>query len=166
MSAKKVAAKSAAVKQTAGIFKMYITAGKAAPSPPLGPALGQRGINIMQFIKEFNEKTKNVKVGIPIPTVINFKDGKFDIFVKNPPATYFLKAAAGIEKGAQKPGHEIVGSVSLRQIYEIAKVKGQDPGFKNTPLIGICKTIIHSAHSIGIAIVNDKVELEKLEQAS
>ncbi|XP_057316472.1 39S ribosomal protein L11, mitochondrial-like [Hydractinia symbiolongicarpus] len=145
-----------AAKKLSGVLKMYIAAGKAAPSPPLGPALGQRGINIMQFCKDFNEKTKDFKSGIPVPTKIVFKDRNFTFSINHPPASYFLKAAAGIEKGSANPGRDIIGTVTLKQIYEIALIKSEDRGFKNTPLEGVCKCLIHSCHSMGINVVNDR----------
>lgn len=147
-----------AQKKLSGVLKMYVAAGKAAPSPPLGPALGQRGINIMQFCKDFNERTKDYKQGVLVPTRVVYKDRKFDFTISQPPATYFLKQAAGVEKGSSNPGREMIGSVTLKQIYEIALVKGKDEGFKNTDLQGVCKCLIDSAHSMGIEIINDRSE--------
>eukprot|EP00794_Sanderia_malayensis_P020255 gene20254-22239_t len=140
-------------KQLSGVLKIYIGAGKAAPAPPIGPALGQRGINIMQFCKEFNERTKNLKQGIPIPTKITYKDRSYTFETASPPATYFLKNAANIEKGASKPGKETVGTVTLKHIYEIACVKKQDNIMKNVSLEAICKSLIGSAKSMGIVVI-------------
>ncbi|XP_031560925.1 39S ribosomal protein L11, mitochondrial-like [Actinia tenebrosa] len=143
-----------AAKQVSGKLRTYISAGKATPSPPLGPALGQRGINIAQFCKEFNDKTKHIKQGVPIPTIINYKgDRTFTFETMSPTVSYFLKSAAGIEKGAQKPGREVVGSVTVQQIYEIAKIKKEDKNFRNVPLESVCKTIMGSAKSMGIDII-------------
>ncbi|EDO40195.1 predicted protein [Nematostella vectensis] len=142
-----------AAKQLSGVLRTYIAAGKASPSPPLGPALGQRGVNIAQFCKEFNDKTKHIIQGVPIPTIIKYKgDRTFTFETTTPTVSHFLKSAAGIEKGAQKPGREVAGTVSLKQIYEIAKIKHQDKAFRNVPLKSVCKTVMGSAHSMGIKI--------------
>jgi len=153
-----------AAKKLSGTLKMYIAAGKAAPSPPLGPALGQRGINIMQFCKEFNEKTKDFKQGIPIPTKIDFKDRQYSFNINNPTSAYFLKSAAGITKGAGQPGRDTAGYVTLKQIYEIALIKSEDHAFRNTPLIGVCKCLIHSCHSMGIQVVNDNSSMTEQDE--
>eukprot|EP00055_Hartaetosiga_balthica_P000489 m.136705 g.136705 ORF g.136705 m.136705 type:complete len:150 (-) comp10850_c0_seq1:27-476(-) len=139
-----------------GRFTMFIGANSAAPAPPLGPALGQRGINIMDFCKQFNEKTKEFKKGVPIPTAVEVKgDRSFSFKTGMPPNSYFLKKAANVNKGANKPGKELVGSVTLRQIYEIAAIKKQDAKFRNTPLQSVCKSIIGSARSMGIDVISD-----------
>ncbi|XP_015747645.1 PREDICTED: 39S ribosomal protein L11, mitochondrial-like [Acropora digitifera] len=143
-----------AAKQVSGFLRTFIGAGKASPSPPLGPSLGQRGVNIAQFCKEFNDRTKHIIAGVPVPTVIHYKgDRTFTFEVSSPPVSYFLKAAAGIEKGAQKPGREISGTVTLKQVYEIAKIKKRDATCKNVPLRSVCRSVIGSARSMGIQVV-------------
>ncbi|XP_068683076.1 large ribosomal subunit protein uL11m-like [Montipora foliosa] len=146
-----------AAKQVSGFLRTYIAAGKASPSPPLGPSLGQRGVNIAQFCKEFNDRTKHIIPGVPIPTVIHYKgDRTFTFELNSPPVSYFLKAAAGIEKGAQKPGREVAGTVTLKQVYEIAKIKKQDATCRNVPLRSVCRSVIGSARSMGIKVVPDR----------
>ena len=107
-------------------LKMYIPACSATAQPPLGPALGQRKLNIKQVCDDFNGKTKIYKKGVPIPTTIEIKaDKTYNVVVKPPPSAYFLKQAAGIEKGADKPGKEVAGKVTLKHIYEIAQIKSK-----------------------------------------
>ena len=114
-------------KKIVGYIKLQVPAGKANPSPPIGPALGQRGLNIMEFCKEFNAQTQKLEPGMPIPVVITaYADRTFTFVTKTPPNTYFLMKAAGIEKGSQTPGKGTVGKVTMAQIREIAEKKMVD----------------------------------------
>jgi large subunit ribosomal protein L11 len=114
-------------KKIAGFVKLQIPAGKANPSPPVGPALGQRGLNIMEFCKAFNAATQKMEPGAPIPVVITaYQDRTFTFITRKPPVSYFLKKHAKIEKGSQTPGKAIAGSISMKQIEEIAKEKMED----------------------------------------
>ncbi|XP_072251623.1 large ribosomal subunit protein uL11m [Leuresthes tenuis] len=167
------AAKAVKKVDTGGIIRAIVRSGQAAPGPPLGPILGQKGIPIGQFCKDFNEKTKELKEGIPLPVKIHVKpDRTYDLKIGQPTVSYFLKQAAGIAKGAGKTGHETAGMVSVRTVYEIAQVKAQDECFKirNTDLKNVVKSIIGSARSLGIKVVNDlpadkyKVFLEQREE--
>jgi len=131
---------------------LQVSAGKANPSPPIGPALGQRGLNIMEFCKAFNAQTQNVEPGTPIPVVISvYGDKTFSFVTKTPPNTHFLKKAAGIQKGTQTPGIGIVGKVTMAQIQEIAKVKMVDLNAHD--LNAACQMIIGSARSMGLEVV-------------
>ena len=140
-------------KKIVGLIKLQVPAGKANPSPPIGPALGQRGLNIMEFVKAFNAATQNLEPGMPIPVVITaYGDRSFTFVTKTPPASYFLKQAARIEKGAQIIGRgNIVGRVTMAQVREIAEKKMADLNANDVD--AACKMIIGSARSMGIEVV-------------
>jgi len=138
-------------KKIDGYIKLQVPAGQANPSPPIGPALGQRGVNIMEFCKAFNAATQDMEPGMPIPTVITvFADKSFVFDTKSPPASYFLKRAAGLEKGTQTPGREIVGTVSMAQLREIAEKKMKDLNANDVD--AACRILAGSARSMGIEV--------------
>lgn len=138
-------------KKVAGMLKLQVPAGKANPSPPVGPALGQRGINIMEFCKAFNAKTQDLEVGAPCPTVITYYvDKSFTMEIKTPPASYMLKKAAKLKSASNNPGKEIAGSVTRKQVKEIAEAKMVD---LNANDINAAMLIIEgSARSMGIEV--------------
>ena len=139
-------------KEVLGFIKLQIPAGGANPSPPVGPALGQRGLNIMDFCKAFNDKTKDVEKGAPIPVIITaYKDRSFDFITKLPPVSYYLKKAAKIKKGSQTPGRSKLGKVTMSQIEEIAKVKLEDLNAYDVKQAS--KIILGSARSMGMEVV-------------
>ena len=139
-------------KEILGFIKLQIPAGSANPSPPVGPALGQRGLNIMDFCKAFNDKTKDVEKGAPIPVVITaYKDRSFDFVTKLPPVSFYLKKAAKIKKGSQTPGRSKLGKVTMSQIEEIAKVKLEDLNAYDVKQAS--KIILGSARSMGMEVV-------------
>jgi len=138
-------------KKVAGTMKLQVPAGKANPSPPVGPALGQRGINIMEFCKAFNAKTQDLEAGAPCPTIITYYvDKSFTMDIKTPPASYMLKKAAKLKSAANNPGKEIAGSVTRKQVKEIAEAKMVD---LNANDIDAAMLIIEgSARSMGIEV--------------
>ena len=139
-----------AKKEISGYVKLQINGGQANPAPPVGPALGQRGINIMEFCKAFNEKTKNF-MGKPVPVIITvYKDKKFDFIIKSPPASHFIKEAAKLKGGSQEPGRQIVASITKKQAEEIAKKKMSDLNAHD--LDQAVKIISGSARSMGIEV--------------
>jgi large subunit ribosomal protein L11 len=138
-------------KKIVGYIKLQVPAGSANPSPPIGPALGQRGLNIMEFCKSFNAKTQNEEKGMPIPVTITvFSDKSFAFEMKTPPASYFLKKAAKLESGSKAPGRDVAGSVTMAQIREIAKAKMKD--LNANDLEGAAKLIAGSARSMGLEV--------------
>ena len=137
-------------KEIIGYIKIQIKGGQANPAPPVGPALGQRGINIMEFCKAFNEKTKSL-MGKPVPVVITvYKDKKFDFVTKSPPVSYFIKEAAKLKEGSKEPGRVIVGSISKKQAEKIAQEKMKD--LNAFDIKEATKIICGSARSMGIEV--------------
>ena len=137
-------------KEIVGYVKLQIKGGQANPAPPVGPALGQRGINIMEFCKAFNEKTKSL-MGKPIPVVITvYKDKKFDFVIKSPPVSYFIKEAVKLKVGSKEPGRVIVGSITTKQAEKIAQEKMKD--LNAFDLKEATKIICGSAKSMGIEV--------------
>ena len=138
-------------KKILGFIKLQVPAGKANPSPPIGPALGQRGLNIMEFCKAFNAQTQGMEPGMPIPVVITaFADKSFTFVMKTPPATYMIKKAAGITKGSAKPHTDKVGKITRAQAEEIATVKQKD--LTAADMEAAVRTIAGSARSMGITV--------------
>ncbi|HJM51670.1 MAG TPA: 50S ribosomal protein L11 [Alphaproteobacteria bacterium] len=139
-------------KKIDGFIKLQVPAGQANPSPPIGPALGQRGLNIMEFCKAFNAETQGLEQGMPIPTIITvYADRSFSYETKTPPASFFLKRAAGLDKAASEPGREVVGQVSMAQVREIAEQKMVDLNAHD--IDQAAKMIAGSARSMGLEVV-------------
>jgi large subunit ribosomal protein L11 len=138
-------------KKIEGYIKLQIPAGQANPSPPVGPALGQRGVNIMEFCKTFNAQTSKLEPGMPIPVTITvYSDRSFTFQTRTPPASYFLKKAAGIDKGTGTPGRDIKGSVTMAQIREIAEKKMAD--LNAADIDAACRMLMGSARSMGLEV--------------
>ena len=138
-------------KKVIGTLKLQVPAGQANPSPPIGPALGQRGINIMEFCKAFNAKSQGMEPGAPCPTIITYyQDKSFTMEIKTPPASYFLKKAAKVKSGATNPSRDIVGSVTLKQVREIAEAKMAD--LNANDIDAAMQIILGSARSMGIEV--------------
>lgn len=139
-------------KKVIGFIKLQVAAGKANPSPPIGPALGQQGLNIMEFCKAFNAKTQGMEPGMPIPVVITcYADRTFTFITKTPPNSYFLKKAANLKKGSQAPGREKAGKVTMTQIREIAEKKMVD--LNANDIEAAAKMLVGSARSMGLEVV-------------
>jgi large subunit ribosomal protein L11 len=140
-------------KKIVGYIKLQIPAGKANPSPPVGPALGQRGLNIMAFVKEFNATTQNMEPGMPVPVVITaYADRTFSFIMKTPPNTYFLMKAAKIDKGTTAAGKAAsVGRVTQSQLREIAEIKMKDMNAND--IEGAMRMLAGSARSMGLTVV-------------
>ncbi len=138
-------------KKIDGYIKLQVPAGAANPSPPIGPALGQRGVNIMEFCKAFNAKTEGMEKGMPVPTVITvFQDKSFTFETKTPPASFYLKRAAKVQKGSEKPGSDSAGKVTMAQCREIAEAKM--PDLNAIDLDHAAKIIAGSARSMGLDV--------------
>jgi large subunit ribosomal protein L11 len=138
-------------KKIVGLIKLQIPAGKANPSPPIGPALGQRGLNIMEFCKAFNAQTQGMEVGLPVPVVITaYQDKSFTFVMKTPPASVLIKKAAKIDKGSPKPHLDKVGRLTRGQIEDIARAK--TPDLTAADLDAAVRTIAGSARSMGVEV--------------
>ena len=140
-------------KKVQGYVKLQVPAGQANPSPPIGPALGQQGVNIMEFCKQFNAQTQSVEKGLPIPVVITvYGDRTFSFVTKTPPASFLLKTAAGVQKGSADTARQRIGQVSRQQVREIAEMKMADLNAKDVD--GAMKMIMGSARSMGLEVVD------------
>ena len=138
-------------KKIAGYLKLQVPAGAANPSPPIGPALGQRGLNIMEFCKAFNAKTQEMEKGAPVPVVITiFQDKSFTFEMKTPPVSFYLKKAAKLQKGSQTPGRATAGSITEAQVREIAEAKMAD--LNATSVEGAMQMVAGSARSMGLKV--------------
>jgi large subunit ribosomal protein L11 len=138
-------------KKIDGYINLQVKAGQANPAPPIGPALGQRGVNIMEFCKSFNAKTKDMEQGTPIPVKITvFSDRSFTFEMKTPPASHFLKKAAGIESGSKETGRTVAGSVTMAQVRDIAQVKMKD--LNTDDVDAAARIIAGSARSMGLRV--------------
>ena len=138
-------------KKIVGYIKLQVPAGKANPSPPIGPALGQRGLNIMEFCKAFNAQTQGVEPGLPLPVVITaFADKSFTFVIKTPPATVLIKKAVKLDKGSARPHLDKVGKITRAQLEEIAKTKLKDMNAANVD--AAIRTLAGSARSMGITV--------------
>ena len=138
-------------KKIEGYLKLQVSAGQASPSPPIGPALGQRGINIMEFCKAFNAASQNMEAGSPVPVIITvYQDKSFTFEMKTPPASYFLKKAAKLNKGSQAPGRDVAGKVTQDQLREIAEAKMKDLNANDVEQA--MKIIAGSARSMGLQV--------------
>jgi large subunit ribosomal protein L11 len=138
-------------KKITGYIRLQVKAGEANPSPPIGPALGQRGVNIMEFCKAFNAQTQGVEKGMPLPVVITvYSDRSFTFITKTPPATFLLKKAAGLKSGSPKPNSNKVGKINRDQLAEIAKAKM--PDLTAADMDAAIRTIAGSARSMGLEV--------------
>lgn len=141
-------------KEAKGFIKLQIPAGKANPSPPVGPALGQRGLNIMDFCKEFNKRTEKMEAGMPVPVVITYySDKTFSFVTKLPPVSFYIKKTAKLQKGSTEPGKKVVGRIKMSQIREIAEVKM--PDLNAVDIEGAANMIKGTATSMGLEVIED-----------
>ena len=138
-------------KKIVGTLKLQVPAGSANPSPPVGPALGQRGINIMEFCKAFNAKTEEMEKGAPCPTVITYyQDKSFTMDIKTPPASYYIKKAAKLKSGSKEPGKSVAGSITGKQVREIAEAKMKD--LNANDIEAAMRQIEGTARNMGIVV--------------
>jgi large subunit ribosomal protein L11 len=144
-----------AAQATTQVVKLFVDSGKATPGPPIGPALGSKGVKAIDFCKQFNEQSvKKYASGVQVRARVTIKpDRSFTMEIRPPSSTWLLKKAAGIEKGATRPGHEQVGEVSLKHIYEIAKIKKHDKQLETLELKSICHLVIATTKTMGIKVV-------------
>eukprot|EP00924_Labyrinthula_sp_SR-Ha-C_P003837 augustus_masked-scaffold_3-processed-gene-6.74-mRNA-1 protein AED:0.31 eAED:0.31 QI:0/-1/0/1/-1/1/1/0/145 len=142
--------------QIKGKVRLIIGAGNAKPGAAIGQAVSPLGVNMAEFCKDFNSRTSDLKADLPMRVQLTaFQDRSYNYDIKAPPTSHFLKKCAGVEKGASRPGDEIVGEVNLKQIYEIGKIKQKDNKYNNVPLEGMCRSIIASAATMGIRVVKE-----------
>jgi len=135
-------------------LRLTVPAGKAAPTPPTGPALGQAGLNIMAFCKDFNARTADVREGTPMRVKVRaFKDRSFEFDVLSPPPSQLVMRAAGMAKGGTSPGKEVFGTITVQQVYEMARIKQKDVNMASLPLESIARSIVGVAKSVGVAVV-------------
>lgn len=136
------------------MVKLIVGAAQAAPAPPVGPALGSKGVKAMDFCKEFNARTANLQPGTPIPCSLTVRpDRSFTFEMKSPPTSWLLLKAANAQKGADNPTHDSVGEISLKHVYEIAKIKKTDERHKDVDMKAICGAIILTAEVVGVKVV-------------
>ncbi|WPK24393.1 hypothetical protein PUMCH_001666 [Australozyma saopauloensis] len=136
------------------LIKLIVGAGQAAPAPPVGPALGSKGVKAIDFCKEFNARTANYAPGIPIPILMTVKPDRSFLFeMKSPPTSWLILKAANAPKGSDKPGHKSVGTISLKHVYEIAKIKKTDERHKDVEMRAICSSVILTAAAVGVDVV-------------
>ena len=139
------------------LVRLVVPAGAAKPPPPVGPALGQHGVNIMSFCKDFNDKPSAHKSAVPVPVEIAiYGDKSFEWRMKTPPASYFIAKAAGVAKSSTRPGHAFVGSINLKHAYEIAKVKASDETMGHVGLESAPKSVLGTARAMGIRVVDPR----------
>jgi large subunit ribosomal protein L11 len=136
------------------LVKLIVGAGQAAPAPPVGPALGSKGVKAIDFCKEFNARTAHLNTGVPVPALVTVRpDRSFTFEVKSPPTSWLLLQALGMEKGSPDPKRQKIGTLSLKHVYEIAKIKKTDSRHKEIPMENIVKSTVGVAKSVGIDIV-------------
>ncbi|KAJ3021419.1 UNVERIFIED_CONTAM: hypothetical protein HDU68_009629 [Siphonaria sp. JEL0065] len=149
-----MSSKGKAGQAATSIVRLLVPAGKASPSPPVGPALGQRGVKTMDFCKQFNDRTKQYTQGIPMRVILTVKpDRSFSFVTKTPPTSWMLLQAVGQEKGSSRPSHTTIGELSIKHIYEIAAIKLTDPGCEDTTHEAMCSRVLSQARGMGINVI-------------